>query len=236
MINFRLLVVLLAFSIPLNCNAQNSPDSAPKRTPIKINTVLTPNIGGIKQFLEIKTDDANKPVLLFLSGGPGSSMANNSDSFTNILKERFTIVQWDQRNAGQTLKLNASPTRPSILQMQRDAHEVIAFLIKELNQEKIYLLGSSWGNVLGFYIVKNHPEVLRAYFAVNPVVSQLASEKDLLKTLKMYYKTNLTASKELDSVNIPFKNEEDLFFLRKWLLYKEGNEVALSGDFKVGLQ
>jgi hypothetical protein len=38
-------------------------------------------------------------MLLFLSGGPSSSMMNNSEKFTNLLKEKFTLIQWDQRDA-----------------------------------------------------------------------------------------------------------------------------------------
>lgn len=203
-----------------------------KDSTVKIDTLLTLEIGGIKQVIEIKTDDSNRPILLILAGGPGSSMMNNATSYTNILKSRFTIVQWDQRDAGKTLKLNPSPTQPSIEQMGKDTYQVISFLIKKLNQEKIYLLGSSWGNVLGFYIVENHPELLHSYFAVNPVISQLASEKELLKNLKVYFKENSLASKELASVNIPFKVDEDLFYLRKWLFYKDGKEYATSNDFK----
>jgi pimeloyl-ACP methyl ester carboxylesterase len=116
--------------------------------------------------------------------------------------------------------------------MTEDAYQVIHFLTKKLNQEKIYLLGSSWGNVLGFRIVENHPELLHSYFAVNPVVSQLASEKELLKTLKIYFKENALASKELASVSIPLKVDEDLFYLRKWLFYKDGKEYVTSNDFK----
>ena len=211
-----MLAVLFSLAIPF-CTAE----------------ILTPDIGGIKQSVEIKTDDPAKPVLLFLSGGPGSSMMNNADSFTNILKSKFTIVQWDQRDAGRTLKMNPSPVQPSVAQMQSDTLQVIKFLMKELHQEKIYLLGSSWGNVLGFYMVQNHPELLHAYFAVNPVVSQLASEKELLGTLKNHFKDNTLASQELAMVNIPFKTDEDLFYLRKWLFYTEGKDVAGDG-FKAG--
>ena len=75
---------------------------------VKVDTLLTVEIGGIKQAIEIKTDDINKPILLFLSGGPGSSMMKNADSFTHILKNKFTIVQWDQRDAGKTLQLNGT--------------------------------------------------------------------------------------------------------------------------------
>jgi pimeloyl-ACP methyl ester carboxylesterase len=235
MIKKCMLVVLLTVLAPFSeCKAQDIKELQPKNISVKIDKILTPEIGGIKQVVEIKTDDSNKPVLLFLSGGPGSSMMNSAASFTTILKNKFTIVQWDQRDAGKTLKLNPSPIQPSVAQMEKDTLQVIEFIRKELNQEKIYLLGSSWGNVLGFYIVKNHPELLHAYFASNPVISQLASEKELLNILKIHFKENSLASKELASVNFPFKVDEDLFYLRKWLFFKEGKEYVTSNDFKNG--
>lgn len=104
---------------------------------VKMDTLLTVEIGGIKQAIEIKTDDTHKPILLFLSGGPGSSMMKNADSFTNILKNKFTIVQWDQRDAGKTLELNPSPMQPSVELMGKDTYEVINFLLKKLNQKKL---------------------------------------------------------------------------------------------------
>jgi pimeloyl-ACP methyl ester carboxylesterase len=223
MIKIPTLAVFLALLAPFfGCEAQ------------EIEKLLTPEIGGIKQVVQIKTDDVNKPVLLFLSGGPGSSMMNNADAYTRVLKGRFTIVQWDQRNAGKTLKLNPSPTQPSLEQMENDTLQVVKFVRNELKQEKIYLLGSSWGNVLGFHIVKTHPELLHSYFAVNPVVSQMASEKEGLTMLKAHFKDNAVASSELASVNIPFKDDEDLFYLRKWVFHKEGKEFATSEDFKKG--
>ncbi|MBV7535289.1 alpha/beta hydrolase [Duganella sp. sic0402] len=202
--------------------------------PLSSAYTVTPEIGGIKQLIEIDDGGAGKPALLFLSGGPGSSMMNNAGAYTNILKSRFTIVQWDQRDAGKTLKLNASPVQPSVALMERDTYEVVQFLRKELKQEKIYALGSSWGNVLGFSLVRNHPELLHAYFAVNPVVSQLASEKELLTILKVHFKDNAVASEELNRVAIPFKADEDLFYLRKWLFYRDGKTFVTSDDFKKG--
>lgn len=193
---------------------------------------LTPEIGGIRQFIDIKTDDTSKPVLLFLSGGPGSSMIRNADAFTQLLKTRFTIVQWDQRDAGKTLQLNPSPVPPSVAQMQDDTLQVVNLLRKEFGQQKIYLLGSSWGNVLGFHVVKQHPELLHAYFAVNPVVSQRASELELLATLKAHFKDNAAASNELASVNPAFQSDEDLFYVRKWLFYKDGMAAAGTEEFK----
>lgn len=230
-----LLVALLAALMPIYaCQAQVSAEPFSANVPVVIDKQLTPQIGGIKQVVEIKTDDARKPILLFLSGGPGSSMIRNADVFTNLLKSRFTIVQWDQRDAGKTLALNPSPIRPSVGLMETDTLEVVQFVIKELKQEKIYLLGSSWGNVLGFSVVRNHPELLHAYFAVNPVVSQMASETALLKTLKVQFSDNAVAVKELNQVDLAFTSDSDLFYLRKWLFVKEGQKFATTDGFKVG--
>lgn len=229
-----LFVLLFILLHSFACKAQSNQGPEIASISHKMDTLLTPEIGGIKQVMEIKTDDSNKPVLLFLSGGPGSSMMPAADKFTNLLKNRFTIVQWDQRDAGKTLALNPSPSQPSVEQMEKDTYQVVSFLTKELHKEKIYLLGSSWGNVLGFHMVKSHPELLHSYFAVNPVISQLTSEKELLSILKIHFRGDTLASKELASVTIPFKTDEDLFYIRKWLFYKEGKSYVLSNEFKTG--
>ena len=65
-------------------------------------------------------------------------MINGAPAFTSLLKSRFTIVQWDQRDAGRTLKLNPSLVQPSVALMEKDTLEVINFVRKELKQEKIY--------------------------------------------------------------------------------------------------
>lgn len=235
MIKNKLLLVLLTLTFPFYGSvAQHKTDPGIQTGPIKIDTLLSLEIGGIQQVISIKTDDARKPILLFLSGGPGSSMMNKAEAFTNLLKSKFTLVQWDQRDAGKTLKLNPSPVLPSVEKMKKDTYQVISFLLKELKQEKLHLLGSSWGNVLGFDVVKNHPELLHAYYAVNPVVSQLDSEQELLRILKAHFATDSLAIKELASVQIPFKVDEDLFYLRKWLFVKEGKAFAASDDFRNG--
>ncbi len=235
LMNIRKLILL---SLMLLCagisHAEAVASAESAKEAVRIEKLWTPEIGGIKQFVQISTDDARKPVLLFLSGGPGSSMMGGADAYTTILKQKFTIVQWDQRDAGKTLKLNPSPVPPSVELMRSDAYQVIQVVLRELGHQKLYLLGSSWGNVLGFDIVQKHPELLYAYFAVNPVVSQLASEKELLGTLKTHFKGNAVAGAELDRVKIPFTSEEDLFYLRKWLFVKDGKAFATSDDFKRG--
>lgn len=233
----RFVLPALLFVLVFSAHARQAAEpavTATQRSAVRIDALFTPEIGGIRQAVEIRTDDADKPVLLFLSGGPGSSMMTGSEAFSHRLRQEFTLVHWDQRDAGKTLKLNPSPSQPTVEQMASDTRQVIDFLRDKLKKEKIYLLGSSWGNVLGFHIVRHHPELLHAYFAVNPVISQLASEKALLAELKRHFKDNPAAARELASVDIPFEDDEDLLFLRKWLFYKEGKAFAGTEEFRTG--
>lgn len=201
---------------------------------IKIDSIYTPIIGGIKQAIKIQTDDLNKPTLLYFCGGPGGSEMDVSHSFTDILKEKFTLIEWDARNAGKTLKLNISPVEPTIEIMTQDGLEVVEFVLKELKKDKTHLVATSFGNILGLNIVKSNPELIKSYFAVNSVINQKESDKRLLEFLKIHYHDNEIATNELKHIQIPFESEEDLFVLWKWLFIKDGNKYVTTENYKNG--
>lgn len=144
MINKILLAVLFTISISFSESKAGDSKAPPSQNaPIQIDKTKTPEIGGIKEVIEIRTDDASEPVLLFLYDSSDSSMINDAPVFTSILKNRFTIAQWDQRDAGKTLILDFCPVRPFVALMKKDTLEVISFVREELKQEKIYMLSSS---------------------------------------------------------------------------------------------
>jgi pimeloyl-ACP methyl ester carboxylesterase len=59
------------------------------------------DIGGIKQWIQIRGENRDNPVLLFVHGGPGSSTLPISSGW-QPWEKHFTVVQWDQRGAGRT--------------------------------------------------------------------------------------------------------------------------------------
>ena len=61
-------------------------------------------IGGIEQWIKIRGEDRSNPVLLFLHGGPGDVTNPWSFAFFAPWEKYFTVVQWDQRGAGKTLR------------------------------------------------------------------------------------------------------------------------------------
>ncbi len=181
-------------------------------------------IGGIKQYIRLKGKDDSKPILLFLHGGPGGSLLSKNDQITGKLQQHFIVVQWDQRETGETLRLNKSSQPLSLSLFYNDTHDLIDTLLKKFRRTKLYLAGYSWGSGLGFYIAGKYPELLYAYIAISPMINQWRSDSISLAMLKETMGKN--AGKELAQVKIPFENAEQLYYHRKWLLKHEGQKFA----------
>lgn len=184
-----------------------------------IDTTATFNIGGIKQFVSVRSYDRQKPLLLFITGGPGESSIGSSDTFTTKLRQYFILVEWDQRNCGKTMQLNPSPKQVTMALCKQDARDMADSLLQKFHRQKLFVFGWSWGTVLGFDLAKNMPQKLYAYFAVSPVIDQLTSERMLLNEMKEKAgkDANRRAVTELDSIKIPFENFEQTYLDRKWM-------------------
>jgi pimeloyl-ACP methyl ester carboxylesterase len=184
------------------------------------------DIGGIKQWISINGTNTSNPVLLFLHGGPGNSAMSYASKFSGDLQKHFVVVHWDQRESGKTAELNASDKPLSVALAESDAIEVINYLRRRFSQDKIYLMGHSWGGFLALKIAAAHPELLKASLAVSPMVNQLESERMSLKWMldKAKQENNQEALKELQEVSIPFANGEQLYFHRSWLLKMAGRK------------
>ncbi len=130
------------------------------------------SIGGIEQWITIKGEDRSKPVILFLHGGPGSTMSQYEDAIYGYWEKEFILVQWDQRGAGRTFGRTA-PTELSedylienpltVEQMTDDGIELSEYLIKYLGKQKIILIGTSWGSILGTKMALKNPNLFNAY-------------------------------------------------------------------------
>jgi pimeloyl-ACP methyl ester carboxylesterase len=201
----------------------------------KIDTTESIQVGGIKQVVTLQGEDHSKPLFLFITGGPGlPGIYDENKLFTNELKKHFVVVQWDQRNCGQTLTLNPSPVKLTVKLFKLDTHELVTSLLKQFHRQKLFLMSWSWGTVLGFYMADNYPGQLYAFMAVSPMVNQWESERILIKELrqKAAKRKNLRAIKELSKVQIPFANGLQNYYDRKWLLLFNGEDIGDTTEFK----
>jgi pimeloyl-ACP methyl ester carboxylesterase len=146
--------------------------------PGAINDHEAVKIGGIQQWISVRGADPANPLLLYLHGGPGSPMLAESWTFQRPWEDFFTVVQWDQRGAGKTFAANGGKLagKLSIEQMQADAEELIEYLLRRYHQRRIFLLGHSWGSVLGVRVALHRPDLLHAYIGVGQVVNMRRNE------------------------------------------------------------
>ena len=127
-------------------------------------------IGGIEQWIQIRGQDRDNPVLLCVHGGPGGTWIPLTAHF--IPWERhFTVVLWDQRGAGKTLRTTGAAIAQtmSVDRMTQDGIEVAEYLRAHLRKDKIVLLGHSWGSILGVNMAKRRPDLFSAYVGTGQV-------------------------------------------------------------------
>jgi pimeloyl-ACP methyl ester carboxylesterase len=170
-------VVAISFAycaLPHNVAAQTLPALAPER----VEEEMFVRIGGIEQWITIKGDDRNNPVVLFLHGGPGDALSPFADALFGGWERNFTLVQWDQRGAGRTYGKSGPSIEPTMTveRMAQDGVEVAEFLTKQLNKKKIIIVGGSWGSILGIHMAHARPDLFYAYVGLAQIVNERKNE------------------------------------------------------------
>ncbi|MDR2705271.1 MAG: alpha/beta hydrolase [Planctomycetaceae bacterium] len=121
---------------------------------------------------------------------------------TNERPEKyFTVVYWDQRGSGMTFSSDTDPTTMTVEQMVEDTRVVTEYLKQRFGQEKIYLLGHSWGSYLGVKTIEKYPENYHACIGVGQVTNQTESER-------LAYKYMLNHAKEIQDREVIDKLEK----------------------------
>lgn len=134
-------------------------------------------LGGAEQYVQIRGQDRANPVVLVLHGGPGSPMSDWSWGWQRGLEGRYTIVHWDQRGCGNTYFRSREAGRPTMERLLDDLDELVDQLRVQFEQEKLILLGHSWGAFLGGIYTGKRPEKVAAWLPVSQMVDFRDSER-----------------------------------------------------------
>jgi pimeloyl-ACP methyl ester carboxylesterase len=137
------------------------------------------DIGGVEQWIGIRGEDWDNPVLLILHGGPGSSYS----IFTPLLRsweKHFTVAQWDQRGAGKTFAhVGRSVGRITLERLFNDGIEVAEYLRGRLGKERMFLLASSFGSTFGLQMARRRPELFHAYIGTDQNVGMVRGREEV---------------------------------------------------------
>ncbi len=205
-------------------------------TGIEVQEKIT--LGGMEQWISIRGQNRNNPILLFLHGGPGVSLMPFQPVWAD-LEKRYTVVHWDQRGCGKSWSLNIDPQTMTIDQFIADAVELIETLKVRLNQERVYLVGHSFGSILGLSIAMRHPQLLHAYVGVGQAIKLPESEHISYEFVRAQAEKRgdlKTLATLQDIGHPPYKNYKGMLKERQ-LVNKFGGQIYCNMDnFKIAHQ
>lgn len=167
--------------LPARTPAVLGPDGRP--LPGSIAELATVRIGGQDQALMIRAAHPDSPVLLYLSGGPGQSDLPYSRLFFESLAQDFIVVGWDQRGTGKSYPALDPVSTLTLDQAVSDTIELTNYLRQRFDEQKIYLLGESWGTTLGVLAVQRRPDLYYAWIGSGQMVSQRVTDQRLYQDM-----------------------------------------------------
>jgi pimeloyl-ACP methyl ester carboxylesterase len=134
-------------------------------------------IGGHEQWISVRASNPDAPVVLWLSGGPGQSDMAFTRALFDPIAEDVVFVNWDQRGAGKSRPALDPASTWTLDQAVADTIELTNYLRDRFDEEKIYLVGESWGSTLGVLAVQQRPDLYHAYIGSGQMVSQRETDR-----------------------------------------------------------
>jgi proline iminopeptidase len=149
-------------------------------SPAGVQETFTVELGGARQVVNVRGADRSNPILLFIHGGPGAVEMPIAWSFQRPWEDFFTVVQWDQRGAGKSYLLNDPKAVAATMTPERyrdDAIELIEQLRGRYGQRKVFVLGHSWGSIVGLSVAAKRPDLLHAYIGMGQIIDVRENER-----------------------------------------------------------
>ncbi len=149
-------------------------------------------LGGQEQYVLMRGCDAENPVIIYLHGGPSSPDTYATYGFSKYLTDDYTVIAWDQRGCGRTyfrnIKNDLDNETATFTHALDDLDDLVDYARERFGQEKVIILGHSYGTILGSEYALAYPDKVSAYVGVAQVVSMekmvVYSYEDALKKAK----------------------------------------------------
>lgn len=189
-------------------------------------------IGGITQYMLIRGVSRSNPVLLYIHGGPGKGEMPLQRIYNSELEKHFIVATWDQRGAGKTNRLAGDVTDFTLRAYLSDTYEVIQYLKKRFNRDQIFLVGHSWGALLGILMVNENPEDFNAYVGIGQVTGMQQNIGEAYrKALKLARESgnqkiiDKLGLMNMDTGNLADVPLKDIIYIRKYINRNTPNRI-----------
>ena len=187
--------------------------------PDSIATMETVPIGGLAQRVWFRGLSQSNPALILLHGGPGATEAPLFRHYNSALEEHYLVIYWEQRGTGRSFSSDIPPASMTIERFVLDLDELVQLIKRRFGQDKVVLLGHSWGTVLGALYASRYPDNVAAYVGVAQMANiphgrRLAYDFALSEA---YRREDRKALKELEKIGPPpYASVDELLAVESW--------------------
>ena len=100
-------------------------------------------------------------------------------------EKHFVVVNWDQPGSGKSYHADKTDNITVETYIQ-DGYALTEYLKERFSQEKIYLIGESWGSALGIFLVSRYPHSYHALIGTGQMVDFVQTERmDYAKAMEI---------------------------------------------------
>jgi len=137
-------------------------------------------INGSNHEIMIRGKDRDNPVIIFVHGGPGCPEIPYADKYQDLLENKFTVVNYDQRASGKSYHFFEDYSNLSSDLLVKDLLAMTDYISKRLGKEKVILIGHSYGTYIATQAAYKAPEKYKAYIGIGQMSNTVESETDSL--------------------------------------------------------
>jgi pimeloyl-ACP methyl ester carboxylesterase len=135
-------------------------------------------LGGSTQWIRIRAANTRNPLLLLVQQGPGLPMLNEAQTFERALSlaDDFTVIYWDQRGCGRSLRSTNTTRELSIQTMVSDTERLLAVLCDRFDTPAV-VAGFSLGATIAALATARRPDLVATLVTVGMDIDVAAAGK-----------------------------------------------------------
>jgi pimeloyl-ACP methyl ester carboxylesterase len=169
-------------------------------------TLEAVQLGDTTQWIRIRGADPSNPVLLLIQQGPGLPMINEVRRFERALglEQDFTVVYWDQRGCGRSLRSPNAEANITFGLMVSDTVSLLEIL-KDRYGKKSFVAAFSLGATIGAHAAAQRPDLVETLVAVGTDIDGVAAGNSAYDFAldKARQRGNKRALRQLESIGPP---------------------------------
>lgn len=159
--------------------------------------------------------DPGDPMIVVLHGGPGGDYRSmlNCKEFSN---EGYFVVFYDQRGSGLSKR---HPKQHYTIEVMIEDLDAIIAHYRQHPEQKVFLLGHSWGGMLASAYIDRHPTTVDGAILAEPGGLTWTDTRDYIARTR--------------KSNPAYEEASDVFYFHQFITGKEGEHEIL--DYKFAL-